>query len=49
MKGLCKTSIFTSGSGSFPPATDTKSEGSSEQIEKRSILIDDSSFAKRIR
>lgn len=48
MKGLCKTSIFTSGSGSFPPATDTNSEGSSEQMEKRSILLDDSSLANRI-
>lgn len=38
MKGLCTTWIFTSGSGSFLPVTNMKSEGNIEQSVKRIIV-----------
>lgn len=45
MKGLCITSIFTSGSGSFPPVTNTNSDANNEQRENKIILIDNSTYS----
>ena len=38
MRGLCVTSTFTSGSGSFPPVTNTNSDANVEKIGKRIIF-----------
>lgn len=48
MKGLCRTSILTSGSGSFPPVANINSEGNTKQKEKTIILIEDSSLKEQI-